>query len=513
MRMRFCYIVVVFLFISCTERDSSASISAAKKPNILLIVSEDNGPELGCYGNAEVTTPNLDTLALTGVLYRNAFVTYSVCSPSRSTIFTGLYPHQNGQMGLATHKYRMYEKFKTLPVYLKEAGYRTGCLGKIHVNPEEAIPWDFHPIKTSNFAKKDLPGYARYAREFMQESEDPFFLMVNFPDPHCPWQDQVEGMPKKPLQGNEIKNIIPWVGVDNQRIRDLTAHYYNSINRMDEAVGMLLNSLESSGKEENTFIIYLGDHGAQFSRGKCSNYESGLKIPIIMRWPGIIAEGQSNGALISTIDLLPTMLSAAGLAVPGNLPGTSLLVDVNKSAHPASYHEFIFADGAGSAAFYHYPRRSVRDKRFKLIHNLLFNRENPKYLAYAYQMYGTGTFPEELNDASDDVRAAYATWHHPTEFEFYDLENDPNEFTNLITDHTFQGEIERLKSALANWQSETVDPLANPSLLAKFTDEVDSVNLAYPDRDYGKNPDFKWLYPEYFKPYIDSLMAQNSQSN
>ena len=116
----------------------------------------------------------------------------------RSTIYTGLYPHQNGQIGLATHKFRMYESFKTLPVYLKEAGYRTGCLGKIHINPESAVPWDFHEIKSANFAKKDLNGYARHAADFMSQNEDPFFLMVNFPDAHCDWQKQVEGMPANP---------------------------------------------------------------------------------------------------------------------------------------------------------------------------------------------------------------------------------------------------------------------------------------------------------------------------
>ncbi|MCK5370711.1 MAG: sulfatase-like hydrolase/transferase, partial [Cyclobacteriaceae bacterium] len=130
------------------------------KPNILLIVSEDNGPDLGCYGNANVYTPNLDKLSAEGVQFNNAFVTYSVCSPSRSTIFTGLYPHQNGQIGLATHKYRMYDGIKTLPVYLREAGYRSGCIGKVHVNPESEIPWDYRPgglLNGSNFGKKSMP--------------------------------------------------------------------------------------------------------------------------------------------------------------------------------------------------------------------------------------------------------------------------------------------------------------------------------------------------------------------
>ena len=495
-------LISIFGF-SCSVTETP-NTDAAKQPNILLIVSEDNGPDLGCYGVTAVTTPNLDGLAKKGIRFDRAFVTYSVCSPSRSTIYTGLYPHQNGQIGLATHKFRMYESYKTLPVYLKEAGYRTGCLGKIHVNPESAIPWDFHEIKGSNFAKKDLNGYARHAADFIAKGDDPFFLMVNFPDAHCDWQKQVEGMPAHPLEGKDLKSTIPFVGVDNDRLRDLTANYYNSMNRLDESVGMLLDSLRTSGKLENTLIIYLGDHGAQFSRGKGSNYESGLRIPLIMSWPGRIAEGQTSEELISTIDLVPTILSAAGIAVADHLPGLSLVPLFEKSGDPVNSREYIFADGAGSAAFYFYPYRSVRDKQFKLIRNLLNQRENPKFLAYAFQMYGTGTLPDELEDASPEVRRAYNTWQNPPEFEFYDLSNDPYEFNDLSDDPDYQADKERLKKALLDWQKESIDPLADPEILARVVAEMDSVNALYPDRDYNKDPDFKWNYPEYFKEYIDA---------
>jgi len=183
--------LLISFFWGCQVDKSNLAVKT--QPNILLIVSEDNGPDLGCYGNKDVYTPNLDKLASDGILFQNAFVTYSVCSPARGSIFTGLYPHQNGQIGLATHKFRMYESFKTLPVYLKEQGYRTGCLGKIHVNPESAIPFDFHPIRSSNFAKKNLPEYAQEAGKFISESESPYFLMVNFPDAHYPLQKQIEG--------------------------------------------------------------------------------------------------------------------------------------------------------------------------------------------------------------------------------------------------------------------------------------------------------------------------------
>ncbi|MGB4960291.1 MAG: sulfatase-like hydrolase/transferase, partial [Saprospiraceae bacterium] len=141
-------VVILLTFVFFGFQNQKEKHVFQERPNILLIVSEDNGSDLGCYGVKEVKSPHIDNLAESGMLLENAFVTYAVCSPSRSTIFTGLYPFQNGQIGLATHGYRMYDHIvNTLPVVLKNGGYRTGCLGKIHVNPESSMPFDFRPIK------------------------------------------------------------------------------------------------------------------------------------------------------------------------------------------------------------------------------------------------------------------------------------------------------------------------------------------------------------------------------
>jgi len=469
------------------------------RPNILLIVSEDNGPDLGCYGNQYVTTPYLDGLAADGVLFENAFVTYSVCSPSRSTIYTGLYPHQNGQIGLATHKYRMHKQFKTLPVYLKEAGYRTECLGKIHVNPESDIPFDFHPIKSSNFAKKNLPSYSMHADTFMNASDEPFFLMVNFPDAHYPVQKQVEGMPAITLDPEDVEPI-PFIGADSERLREFTANYYNCMNRLDEATGLLLEKLESSGKAGNTVILYLGDHGAQFSRGKCSNYEAALKVPFIIKWPGTTTQGTRREDLVSMIDLLPTILDVCGIGLPEDLPGKSL-APILANTKGASGHEYIFADGSGSAAFFFFPKRSVRDDRYKLIHNPLQDRENPKFERYAYQMnphFAGGTKVSEIESASPEVQRAYRTWRKPPEYELYDLQKDPLEFNNLSPDPEYKEIMDRLKGALEEWQKDTYDPLADPAKLAMYTREVDSVAKAYEGNRYARDPEFEWKYPDYF---------------
>ena len=466
--------------------------------NVLLIVSEDNGPDLGCYNNPYVTTPHLDELAAKGVLFENAFVSYSVCSPSRSTIYTGLYPHQNGQMGLATHKYLMHEPFKTLPVYLKEAGYRTGCLGKIHVNPQDLIPFDFHPIKSSNFAKKDLPAYAMQAYTFMNASDDPFFLMVNFPDAHYPVQRQVEGLPENPLDADDVEPI-PFVGADSDRLREFTANYYNCMNRLDASVGMLLEKLEASGKADQTIVLYMGDHGAQFSRGKCSNYEAALRIPFIVHWPGKPGNGRRTSELVSVIDLLPTILDVTGVQIPATLPGKSL-VPLLINEENALGHEYIFADGSGSAAFFYFPKRSVRDDRYKLIYNMLEGRENPKFMQYAEQLgahFAGGTKISEIESSSPEVQRAYKTWRFPPTYELYDLHEDPLEFNDLSSNPDYEDILKHLIETLANWQKETSDPLADPEKLLRYTREMDSVVMAYDRNSYARDPEFQWKYPEY----------------
>src|SRR5690606_11334342 len=158
--------------------------------------------------------------------------------------------------------------------------------------------------------------YAEYAGDFFRESPEPFFLMVNFPDAHGPWQDTVENRPRpaKIVKGNDVA-VFPYVGFENERIQNFTANYYNSIQRLDENVGELMQTLLNSGKANHTLVIYLSDHGDQMPRGKLDVYESSTKVPFLIKWPGKIQKGITSDALISSTDILPTVLEAAGLAI------------------------------------------------------------------------------------------------------------------------------------------------------------------------------------------------------
>lgn len=218
---KFYFILGVLTVISCS---SGLENEGNKAPNILLIVSEDNSADLGCYGNTIVHTPTLDKLAENGVRFTNAYTTYSVCDPSRGSIFTGLYPHQNGQIGWASHGYCLFDGIQVLPQYLQPAGYKTGVIKYLSVNPADRFNFDFDAFSSSNFEKKDLTQYASAAKEFVRSvnKKDPYFLMVNLPDAHLPFQNEVEGLPTVKVDTSKIKATLPFVGVNTKRLRSET---------------------------------------------------------------------------------------------------------------------------------------------------------------------------------------------------------------------------------------------------------------------------------------------------
>lgn len=461
----------------------------SEKPNILLIVSEDNGPHFSCYGDPVIKTPNVDKIANGGILFRNAYVTQSVSSPSRSSILSGLYPHQSGHLGLATHGYRYVGKIRNIYQIMKEEGYRTGMIGKLHVNPETDFPIDFHPIKGSNFVKRNLGDYSRYAGIFMNESDDPFFLMVNFPDVHHPFQDTVENRPAKTVKPEDV-TVFPQIGFENDRIRKYTSNIYNCLLRLDECVGELMQKLADSGKEDNTVVIYLGDHGCQVARGKYFVYEASNKIPLIMKWKGKIKKGIESDALVSTIDLLPTFCDILGLEVPEKVTGKSLVPLWKKPGR--DFREYLYTERNSDFKDFHYPQRAIRTKRYKLIYTLLADRQDPGALAYtdtnAADALRATPNRIELQTAPDHIKAAYNTWIQPPVLQLYDLDNDPYEFYNLADKPKYEKIKTDLYNKLKKWQEDTDDPLRFPDKLNALTIEHDTI-ITSAKRN--------WLYPKY----------------
>lgn len=442
----------------------------AARPNILLIVSEDNGPELGCYGEPSVKTPVLDQLAAGGVRFQHAYVPQAGCSQSRAAFLTGLYPHQNGQIGLATWKFRMYrEDTPNIVRSLKAAGYRTGIIGKLHVNPASAFPFDFKKIPSSNFSRKQLSNYAKHAGAFFTASAKPFFLSVNYPDAHRPFVNRVAGLPEHPLGANDVKPLA-YFGLDTPELREQTAGYYNCMNRLDTLVGDLLEALRRSGKTDNTLIVYIGDHGADMLRGKRTSYEGGVRIPMILNWPGHVNGGQVRQELVSTLDIMPTFLDAAGADPVKELAGRSLLPLLRERG--TQWRRYLFTEYHTHSAHNFYPQRTVRNARYKLIHNLLPDQDNPGYDFTLKRFFAD--LPKTIESAPDDIRTAYHRMKTPPTYELYDLETDPHEFRNLAADAEYAEPLATLKERLVEWRTRTNDPLLNPENLRRLKAEVDA---------------------------------------
>ncbi len=461
------------------------------KTNVLLITSEDNGPQLGCYGNDSVDTPNLDALAAQGVRFENAFVTQASCSPSRSSILTGLYPHQNGQIGLATHRYRMYREFASIPSVLKNAGYRTGIIGKLHVKPKSAFDFEFERIglNPKTFSERDVGRFAALAGGFFEASPEPFFLMVNYPDAHHPFIRQQYGLPKKPLEAEDVKPL-EFVGYDTVGLRGVTANYYNCIKRLDAGIGMLLDKLKKSGKAENTLVIYVGDHGPDMPRAKTTVYEAALKVPLVIRLPGEAETGTVRNELVSTVDIMPTVLEAAGIETIQGLAGNSLMPLLK--GRQTNWRKYICAENHAHSALIYFPQRSISDGRYKLIVNLLAGRVNPS-VSCQWRPVKEFDFGGQIPGKVDDkVRKAYQRFRKPPARELYDLRKDPCEFENLAGDEKYNEILERLLHELRKWQQQTHDPLADKQKLAALTAEHD--RLAEKG-EMKKN--FVWNYPQY----------------
>ena len=455
---------------------------AAERPNILFIVSEDNNDHLGCYGDNRVHTPHLDGLATTGVRYTRAYVPYSVCSPSRAAFLTGLYPCQNGQIGLATHRFSMYKDFKTMPGYFQEAGYYTGFLGKTHVNPERLVEdyIDHRALPGSNFSKTtSIETYAKEAKVVMQQAKKekkPFLLIINYADAHRKFVGKSKnGFPSVMVE-EEIEPF-PWIGSDTPHLRQELRDYLNCINRLDEAIGMVLNNLVEMGVRDNTLVIYISDHGADFPRSKGSVYENGTRIPMIVNYPKIFPKGQVENSMVSTVDILPTMLRITGLPIPDDLPGHALQ-DIDSGKVPP--RQYIQTFTTGSSPNLLYVQFGIRDQRYKLIYNPTRDLNR-----LAESRYRNSQLPKDQQ---------VQRFLYPPEYELFDLQEDPHEWNNLADSDEHKQIKMRLLQAMRAFQRRIKDPFADQTNLDAFIAE----QKEYQKKPYRKAA-FRWPHLDMFE--------------
>lgn len=437
----------------------TAPALAAERKNVLVIIADDLGREVGCYGDKVAKTPNLDRFAASGTRFVNGFASVASCSPSRATMLTGLPTHQNGQYGLAhaTHHQQSFANVKSLPGLLGPAGYRTGVVAKLHVLPKTVYPFDEeiadpgrNPVAVTNKAKK-----------FIEDAGDkPFFLWVGFTDPHRAAKGfaNTGKYPKDvPAVTFDPKDVpVPAHLPDVPAVRVDLADYYQSVARLDHGVGMLLKLLDDKKLADSTLVVFLSDNGIPFPGAKTTLYDAGLNLPFIVRKPGQKA-GVVSDAMMSWTDLAPTVLDWCGVKPAEAMRGRSLL-PILEDKSPKGW-DTVFASHQFHEVTMYYPMRMVRDRKYKLIHNLAHRLEVP----HASDLWESPSWQAILKAKDDKMgaRTVTAFLNRPA-FELYDMTADPHEATNLLVSATdkpaTKAAFDTLSKSLADWRTATADP-------------------------------------------------------
>lgn len=486
------YFLLFFSFIFLAANAQSLS-----RTNILFIHMEDMGVQIPAYGNKTVATPNLDQLAAEGIVFERAHVTAATCAASRGTLFSGLYPHQNGIMGFVSqHGFHYRDGIPTFIRDLKKAGYATGLTYKTGVESsrykENPVPFDFAPKYTENYLTglkgkkapkaKDSPPLVSFSIDnfqyFLENLEDgkPFYFQAQTPDTHHVWdrphfiREGDPGWPYPEVDQSRITKTPGWGDAlkPTGPLLETVAEYYTAIQRVDWYVGRILSLLEEHGHADNTLVIFSADHGpSHLLRGKTTPGESGLRVPFIARWPGQVKNpGSRSEALVSFVDLYPTFVDAAGLEIPKHLPGYSILPVLKGEASPRKHlYSAYVAHTTGMHQYW--PSRTVTDGRWKLTHHVLGDGKHYRYPERNKAIFSLNKQIEAL-PADAVAQQLRQRCEVPPAFELYDLKNDPDEHRNLFGNPE-QEEIEkRLKTQLKSWRRRCSDPFLDETFVTRF---------------------------------------------
>ena len=417
------------------------------KPNLVIFITDDQSQQdVGVYGNADVHTPNMDLLASEGMRFNKAYAASSMCSPSRSVMFTGLYPYRNGsQMNHFTTR----PGIGNLPKFLKEAGYRVVIAGKTDVFPLSAFPFEhigkefakYEPVENRTDRKQE--SVRLIESHFKERPEQPLCIIVAPWLPHVPWV--------KNRDYNPEKLNLPEYLADTKETRAALASYYQSISTADSLLGEIMTAVDRSGKKENTAFFYFSDQGAQFPGAKWTVYDQGLRVPFIVRWPGHTVKGSTSDALVSLVDLTPTLVDMAGLTPKDGLDGKSFkdVLTGSKKAH----HNYIFAETSVEPHYwYNYvPSRTVITSDG--LHYIKNYHPGRRFITHIDKVernmfyFDSWVQSSALNEKTKFLLDRYS-YRQPE--ELYDLRNDRSEFKNLINADASKANISEMKELLLN---------------------------------------------------------------
>jgi len=484
------FIALIFIIsvVNCKSPKDSADANTGntkktKKPlNVVLILMDDQGYDTSIDGITGIKTPNFDTLSKEGMRFTNAYASVPSCSPSRSSINTGMYPHANGhwrntitpsltdgdeafgRQAKRVDKVGIHEYIKTLPEILQENGFYTAITQKFHMSP----PWKF-PYSARNPVHNDPEKYKQVIGEFIEASGDkPFFFQANISPPHRNFDSHMNKFPEYMPDVNNI--IVPDYLPDTPMMREDLSKYYGCVQLADACAGAIIETLKAKGEFDNTLIIYTSDHGQPYHRAKASAYGEGLHVPYVVAGPNV-SKGQISEALISHTDIMPTVLSFLDLSIPETVQGQSLLPVFSGDEKKVKDRDYIFAEhnSHGPDPREHFPSRVAFDGRFYYIKNLMPNKS---YLLPADLRAYKG-WHNKSYDATIEAKDTHPMQYNlllllengrPAE-ELYDMKKDPYQLVNIINELKHKEKVTELRSALKNWRKKSGDLENNPKYI------------------------------------------------
>lgn len=424
---------------------------AHDRPNILLFMADDmTHTDLGCYGNQDVKTPNLDAFANSGMKLTRCFNSAPMCSPLRQSLYTGLYPVKNG--AYPNHS-RVYDGVKSLPHYLSPLGYRTALIGKRHEAPESSFPFEFLGGRHHDNGKGvdlDLSTVDSFLKEAATDAQ-PFCLVVTSNQPHRPWNrgDATQYAPKT--------LSIPGNLVDTPQTRTAMAEYYAEITYMDTQFGSCIGSLGRHNLRRNTIVIFLSEQGSNFPFCKWTCYATGIQSACLVSWPSVVEPDSHTDALVSYVDIVPTLVAAAGgQPEAASLDGRSILPILRSQDSDGSRYVFAVQTSRGIFSGPEaYGIRSVTDGRYLLIKNLNHESQFANSVTKRDAVYASWNSAAEAGDAF--ALSRYSSYKVRPEWELYDIEADPWNLRNVARHPELQEIRLQLLAALKSWMREQGD--------------------------------------------------------
>ncbi|WP_343667981.1 sulfatase-like hydrolase/transferase [Chitinophaga sp.] len=403
----------------------AAAQTKPDRPNILWIVSEDNTTFLGCYGDQYATTPNLDRFATQGVLYENAFSTAPVCAPSRNTLITGMLPTSLGTENMrSTYPVPSFVQF--FPKYLRAAGYYTTNNSKKDYNTiDQADAWDESSDQATYKNRK--PG-------------QPFFAVFNIFTTH---ESSIFGDQPNLKHDPEKAPVPPYLPKTTEMKHDW-ALYYDKIEQMDNRVGQLLQELEESGQADNTIVFYYADNGGVLGRSKRFIYESGLHVPLIIRFPEKykhLSPGTRTDQLVTFVDFAPTVLNLAGITVPSYIQGRAFA-----GPHLPPPHDYAF-NFRGRMDERDDKVRSIRDKQYRYVRNFYPHKIYGQHVEFLWKAASMRSWEREYKAGNlNELQSRF--WKEKPVEELYDVINDPDNIHNLAGKKEYQQVLVKMRGEL-----------------------------------------------------------------